>query len=160
MPPAAQRVPRGANRRGHRPSGRVSKRVPLAYCAAETWRRRLRSTGAAEIAGGYRRAEPSASDRRIAREIARRTRRKSSGPLVRAAPHSSAAHLAPAHVSRRRRRPAARAAVRMPAPAEARVPPSGEVAASVRASSMRAPSVGASAPVRAFAVPSGRRLRH
>jgi len=155
MPPAAHRVPRGASRRGHRPIGRVSKRMPLAHGVTGTSRRRLRSSGATEIARGYRRAETSASEGRIAREIARRTRGKSSEPRVRAATHSSASHVPPAHVSGRHGRPAARAAVRMSAPAEARVPAAVEAAASVRPSSMRA-----SAPVRASAAPSRRSLRH
>ena len=161
MPSAAHRVPRGASRHGHRPASRVSRRIPLAHSAMETSRRRLRSPGATEIARGCRRAETSASEGRIAREIARRTRRKSSGPRVRAATHSSAAHVPPAHASGRHARPAARAAERMSAPAEARVPAAVEAAASVRASSVRASApVGASAPVRASAAPSRRRLRH
>jgi hypothetical protein len=176
MPPAAQCGPRGAGRRGHRPSGRVCKRVPLAHGATETSRRRLRRAGATEIARGYRRAETSASEGRIAREIARRARSKSSGHRVRAATHSSAGCAPPAHLSGRHARPASRAAVRMPAPAgagvpapagagvpaptEARVPAAVEAAACVRASSTRAYSMGASAPVRAFAAPGRRRIRH
>src|ERR1700674_3152748 len=95
MPPAAHRVPQGADRRGHQPTGRVSKRMPLAHGATGPSRRRLRSSGATEIARGYRQAETSASEGRIAGEIARRTRRKSSRPRILTPTHGATAHVPP-----------------------------------------------------------------